>query len=152
MSWVMARPWLVAIEVAWRWIFGIPFLVVCWMQIEWMLPKLELSPSPFAGIDAQNPWVAAVQLSDVCTRYQVLVIVLAIRLLPLAALVWSIISGLGRSLLLKRMEPSLPVRPFQMMVLQAAWLVVLGFTCWGWFSCVGWVAATHIPSAGEPDL
>jgi hypothetical protein len=25
-------------------------------------------------------------------------------------------------------------------------------TCWGWLRSIAWVAATHIPAAGEPDL
>jgi len=36
--------------------------------------------------------------------------------------------------------------------LQAVWLVLMGATFWGWFRLVGWVAATHITSGGEPDL
>jgi hypothetical protein len=46
----------------------------------------------------------------------------------------------------------MPFRPLQMMVLQAAWLAVLSVVWWGWFRAMGWVAATHIPSFGEPDL
>jgi hypothetical protein len=69
-----------------------------------------------------------------------------------AALVWVVVSGLGRSLVLKRMEPRLPFRPVAMIALQTAWLALLGATCWGWFRSIQWVAATHITSAGEPDL
>jgi len=37
-------------------------------------------------------------------------------------------------------------------MLQAAWLALLGATCWGWFRSIEWVAATHISTTGEPDL
>jgi hypothetical protein len=43
MGWVMARPSLVAIELAWRWIFGIPFLAVCWIEAQRILTVLPES-------------------------------------------------------------------------------------------------------------
>jgi hypothetical protein len=39
-----------------------------------------------------------------------------------------------------------------MMVLQAGWLALLAATCWAWFRCMEWVAATHITDGAEPDL
>jgi hypothetical protein len=73
-------------------------------------------------------------------------------LLPVAGLAWVVISGVGRSLVLRRMEPLLPFRLIKTMALQAAWLAALGATCWGWFRSIQWVAVTHIPTSGEPDL
>ena len=32
MGWVIKRPALTAIEVGWRWVFGVPLLCVCWKQ------------------------------------------------------------------------------------------------------------------------
>ncbi len=64
--------------------------------------------------------------------------------------------GLGRNLLLQRLtaDPARRVafRPLAMVGLQAAWLSLLGATGWGWYQAIQWVAATHITSAGEPDL
>jgi hypothetical protein len=37
-------------------------------------------------------------------------------------------------------------------VLQAAWLALLGATWWAWFRSMEWVAATHIATGEEPDL
>ena len=65
-------------------------------------------------------------------------------LLPSAALAWAVVSGVGRNLLLMRMEPGVEFRPFTMIVLQGAWLALLGLTLWGWFVCMQWAAATHI--------
>jgi hypothetical protein len=39
-----------------------------------------------------------------------------------------------------------------MIVLQGAWLALLGLTLWGWFACMQWTAATHITATAEPDL
>jgi hypothetical protein len=105
-----------------------------------------------ATLDPQNPWVAAVQLSNAWALYQPDVAAVLRWLLPVAALAWVIISGLGRNLLLKRLEPSLPFRPARMIALQAAWLAFFLFTCCCWLRSMQWVAATHITSAAEPDL
>ena len=71
---------------------------------------------------------------------------------PTAAVAWVVASGLGRNLVMKRLEPGLPFRPAAMIVLQAAWLAVLALTGWAWFRSIGWAAATHIGNGAEPDL
>jgi hypothetical protein len=152
MGWVFARPSLTAIEVGWRWIFGIPFLAVCWMQAQQILTVLPPEAAGLTGIDPQNPWVASVQLSNAWALYQPHVMDVLRWLLPLAALAWVVVSGLGRSLVLKRLDPSFRFRPLEMILLQAAWLALFAVTCWGWFRSIAWVAATHIAPAGEPDL
>ncbi len=156
MGWVFDRPLLTAIEVAWRWIFGVPLLVVCGAQSQRILVSFPPEAAGLANIDPQNPWVAAVQLRNAWALYQPHVAAVAYWLLPVAALAWVVISGLGRSLLLKRLEPSpapsLRFRPFEMMALQAAWLALFAVTVWGWFRSISWVAATTITPAAEPDL
>ena len=63
-----------------------------------------------------------------------------------------VISGVGRNLLLMRMEPRVAFRPIAMILLQGAWLALLGLALWGWLGSMQWVASTHIAGAGEPDL
>jgi len=156
MGWVTDRPSITAIEVCWRWVFGIPFLAVCFAQLKQILAVVPPETAGLNGIDAQNPWVAAVQLAHAEGMYQPHVLAVLRWLLPGAGLIWIVVSGLGRSVVLRRLEPDsaprLPFRPLQMMVLQAVWLAVLAATWWGWFRAMGWVAATHIPAFGEPDL
>jgi hypothetical protein len=152
MGWVFARPSLTLIEVAWRWIFGVPLLAVCWIEARRILAALPLESAGLANLDPQNPWVAVVQLSDAWILYQPHVVAVLRWLLPAAALAWVVISGVGRCLVLKRMEPQLRLRPVGIIALQAAWLTALAATCWGWFRSIEWVAATHITATGEPDL
>ncbi len=149
---IFRRPSLVAIEIAWRWLFGIPFLLICWQQGQKILAAFPLESSGANSIDTQNPWVAAVQLSNVAAFYGPHVGAVLRWLLPLAALVWMVISGVGRNLLLKRMEPRVAFRPIAMVLLQGAWLALLGLALWGWLGSMQWVASTHIAGAGEPDL
>jgi len=154
MGWVFGRPLLIAIEVGWRWIFGIPFLLVCWIEAQKILTESPLEATGLNSIDPQNPWVAAVQLARAWSLYQPHVVAVLAWLGPVAALAWVIVSGFGRSLVLNRLDPArrLRFRPFPMMVLQAGWLALLGATCWGWYRSMQWVAATHITASAEPDL
>ena len=152
MSWVMRRPSLVAIEIAWRWIFGLPFLFLCFAQAQRILAALPPETTGWANLDIQNPWVAAVQFADVWAHYEPSVAAVAVWLVPVAALAWVVLSGLGRALVLTRLEPGLRLRPIALMAFQALWLAVLGLIFFAWFRSISWAAATHIDSAGEADL
>jgi hypothetical protein len=156
MGWVFSRPWLVAIEVGWRWIFGIPFLAVCWIEGQRILVELPAESAGLNGIDPQNPWVAAVQIAHAWDLYQPHLVAVLRWLAPAAALAWVVISGLGRSVALRRLDsdlaPRLRFRPMQMMVLQAGWLALFCATWCGWYRSMEWAAATHITTGAEPDL
>lgn len=152
MGWVFARPGLTLVEVAWRWLVGIPLLAVCWFEAQKILAAHPLETAGVTALDLQNPWVTSVQLANGFSFYQPHALAVLRWLLPAAIAGWSLISGLGRGLLLKQMEPRLRFRPLALMALQAIWLVLLLGILWGWYSSVGWAAATHISISGEPDL
>jgi hypothetical protein len=152
MGWVFQRPSLTALEVAWRWTFGIPFVVVALLEAIKILIALPPASTGLSSLDPQNPWVAVVQLGNVWTLYQPRAAAVMHWLLPAAAVAWVIVSGLGRGLLLKRMAPSIRFRPVGLIVLQAAWLALFLFTCFCWLRSMQWVAAATITPAVEPDL
>jgi hypothetical protein len=154
MGWVVGQPPLIAIEIAWRWIFGIPFLALCWIVTDRVFAAVPADSAGLNALDAQNPWVAAAQLARAWTLYRPHVFQVAAWVAPIAALAWIVISGVGRGLVLRRIDPAvrLRFRPGAMMMLQAGWLALLGATCWGWFACMEWLVATRISSGGEPDL
>ena len=152
MGWVLVRPLLTVLEVAWRWLLGAPLLVVCWLQVQKILADLPPESTGLTTIDWQNPWTAALKLAEAWETYQPHLASVVVWLAPAAAVAWVVVSAIGRSLVLKRMELKLPLRPFSMIVLQAVWLVVLALTGWAWWRSIGWAANTHINAAGEPDL
>jgi len=152
MGGVFRCPSLIAIEIAWRWLIGIPFLFICWQQTQQILAAYPVDSTAFASLDTQNPWVAAAQISNGITFYEPHVLAVLRWLLPVAAMIWIVISGMGRGLLLKRMDARMRFRPFTMFALQAAWLGLFALAVWGWLRSMQWVAATHINVAGEPDL
>lgn len=152
MAAVFRRPSLVAIELAWRWLAGLPILWLCEVQMQRILAAYPLDASGLNNLDAQNPWVAASQLAGACAYYEPHVIAVLRWLLPLVALVWIVVSALGRNLILMRMERGIRFRPVAMIFLHAALIALLAVTYWAWFRSIAWVAATHIAGNGEPDL
>jgi hypothetical protein len=152
MGWVFERPLLTALELLWRWTFGIPFLAVAMFEAMKILIALPPASSGLSSIDPQNPWVAAVQLSNAWALYQPHIVEVLRWFLPVAALAWVVVSAFGRSLIFKQMQPALRFRLLAMIILQAAWLALFLFTCFCWLRSVQWVAAATITPAGEPDL
>jgi hypothetical protein len=160
MGWVLARPLLTALEVGWRWLVGLPILAVCLIEARRILTALPPESAGLTGIDPQNPWVATVQLSHAWGLYKPEVATVLRWLVPAAAAVWVVISGLGRSIVLSRLAVASgqrsKMRPMGMMVLQAAWLLVIGAMVCAWAWAMAWAGATHIASSsmagGEPDL
>ncbi len=149
---VLRRPSLIAIEIGWRWLFGIPFLLICRQQAQQILSAYSLESSGLDSLDTQNPWVAAIQISHGIAFYEPHVLAVLRWLLPAAAAAWIVASGIGRVLLLRRMKAHMRFRPFTMMALQCGWLGLFALVVWGWLRSMQWVAATHIEVTGEPDL
>ncbi len=152
MGWVFARPSLTVLEIAWRWLVGAPLLLVCWIQAQKILAALPPDATGLDKVNLQDPWVSAVRLADAWDLYRPPVEHVLIWLGPVAAIAWVIVSGLGRNLVMKRLEPRVPFRPASMIALQAAWLAFLAATCWAWYRSIGWAAASHIGNGDEPDL
>lgn len=152
MGWVFARPSVIALEVAWRWLFGAPFLAVCWLLAQKILTELPPESTGLTSLDPANPWISAVKIAGAWQIYQPHVFAVGRWLAPAAIFAWAVLSGIGRNLVLRRMEPGAPLRPAAMIALQAvraiAWIGA-GFC---WLACVNWAVASHITTRAEPDL
>lgn len=154
---VMRRPGLTLIELGWRWLVGIPFLLVFWQQALRILAEYPLESSGAGSVDFTNPWLAAQQVAVAWSYYTPHLMAAMRWLLPVWAVAWIVVSALGRNLLLMRIEPRLRFRPVTMIALQAAWMAMLMLVVYGWFRSMEWAAATHMSGAnngpgGEPDL
>lgn len=152
MAWVLLRPSLTGLEVAWRWLVGAPLLWICWQQGQRILAEVPVANTGLASVNWLDPWTASIKVAEAWELYQPHVVAVLRWLVPAAALAWIVISGIGRNLVLKRMERGLRFRPFAMIVLQGAWLALLLATCWSWWASINWAAARHIGNGGDPDL
>jgi hypothetical protein len=152
MGWVFQRPAITALEIAWRWLFGVPFLLVCWNRAQQIMGAIPPESAGLTNVDTQNPWIAATQLGEAWTHYGPLVVSELLRVAPIAALAWVVISSFGRSVVFKRIDPRMGFRPWALVPLQTAWLAAFGCVVWCWFRSVSWAANTHISAEGEPDL
>jgi hypothetical protein len=152
MSQVFKQPSLLFIEIGWRWLVGIPILMLASRQAHQILAAYSLDSSGFNSIDSQNPWLAAVQIAAVWNYYAPHIAAVLSWFVPAAALAWVVVSAIGRNLLLRRMESRLRFRPIAFVALQALWVILLAVTFWAWFRAMQWAAAAHISVNGGPDL
>jgi hypothetical protein len=112
MGWVFRRPSLTAIEMAWRWLFGMPFLLVCWVQAQQILAALPLESAGLNGARCAKPVGGCGATWPTHGRSTSRMLLAVLRwLAPMAALAWVVVSALGRSLVLKRLEPRLRFDP-----------------------------------------
>jgi hypothetical protein len=162
MGFVWGRPSLTLIEVAWRWLFGVPFLAVAWMQAQRILAQIPPASAGLDRLDFQNPWLSSVLLADAVARYEPAVVSVLRWLLPVGVVGWALVSGLGRMLVLWRLNtldpvagrtgrPSLRVLPGYI-GLQGLWMVALLTCLWLWYRGVSWACASHITIGAQPDL
>ena len=168
------RPFLTVIEVAWRWLFGIPALLLVGSQIRTVLLAATsgtLDPAslgldqalltdPIGALTA-DPLGAAQKFASALAQVLPGLEHLSLRLLPALALAWVVLSSLGRTLLLRRPNlmaghPRLHARPVTLMLLSTVRFAVLTFVFWLWFRLVTGSAhlAINAPIAAgrEPNL
>jgi hypothetical protein len=162
MGFVWRHPSLTAIEVAWRWLFGAPLLAIAWIQVRQILVRIPPDSAGLDRLDFQNPWLSSVLLADAILRYQPSVVSVLRWLLPVGVIGWAIVSGLGRTLVLMRMNALDPtggrnrhsfLRKLPGYIgLQGLWMLALLACLWLWYRAVGWACATYITIGTQPDL
>ncbi|HLH35509.1 MAG TPA: hypothetical protein VKX41_12610 [Alloacidobacterium sp.] len=148
-----SRPSLLFLELAWRWVFGIPaLLLLCYEG--WRIYGATAGRLEATGIrqfTLLDPMRSIVMIADAFAVLWPPVLHTALWLLPLLAAVWSVFSGIGRNLVLSRYDAALPMRPVPMIALQLLRIVTLGGSVAGWFGAIHW-AADYSLSGAEPNL
>jgi len=148
-----SRPSLLAFEILWRWLFGIPLLaVVAWQGLHiYAAVANQLTAAGIDQLSIVDPAQAAVISADVYAVIAPPFLRMASWLVPLAALAWAVVAGVGRNAVLRRYDPSLPRRPVTLGVLQLLRLLFLCGSFVSWFTAVHW-AANYALSGDEPNL
>jgi hypothetical protein len=145
------RPDLLLIEVGWRWTFGIPAIALLLYEGMRVLRPLPLSDTGILNLSLQNPPEAAQQLAAAIALVTHPVLDAGRWIVPLLAVAWSIASGLGRSLLFKRMDRETHFEPVTLMLLQLLRFLALAAACAAWWFGLRWAANLTLGGA-EPNL
>lgn len=149
------RPGLLALELAWRWLFGIPALLLLSVCAQRLLRILFAAHTGIEDFSLQQPLMAA---QIVQASYHALfpaALELGRRVAPLLMLAWAIASGTGRIFVLRTLIPGNRLRVVSLCLLQLLRLCALTLTWLAWFAMVRWAAAgtiTHLPPGVEPSM
>jgi hypothetical protein len=150
------RPSLTALEVLWRWAFGIPALALTAYESLRTVRATPIDTAALSRISLFDPMSAASTLADAAAALLPSALRIAAWLAPTLLLAWIILSALGRTAVLRRLDPRLHPRPITLMLLQTVRILALAAGFALWFACIHAAArfAVNAPIAQgqEPDL
>ncbi len=156
LSWMWARPWLTALEVLWRWVFGIPALVVLWFEWEGIVRATPVDWGALQRVSMFDPMGSAAALAKALDVLLPAVMRVALWLGPLMVLVWVVMSSVGRAAVMRRVDGNLRVRLGTLMVLQLLRVAALlaCFALWfrGMEGAAEWMVTSPMAAGGEPNL
>ena len=147
------RPGLLARELAWRWLYGIPALVavaVACYHIYFVTAGALRAVGP-NRISLGTLWQSAATVAAVMPAVRPVIVGTAVWLLPLLGLGWALAAGFGRNIVFRSYEPGLPWRPFALSCIQGMRVMALGATVALWWGSVRWCAAASTV-AGVPNV
>jgi hypothetical protein len=131
------RPSLLGWELLWRWAFGIPAAAILYFEATRIVAPAAVSLS---GLSPTDPEQAGLQLAAAAAALEPHVARTALWLGPLLAVAWAIASGLGRTAVLRRIDPGLRPAPLTLICLQLLRIAALAAVCLGWYSAIRWAA------------
>jgi hypothetical protein len=142
------RPSLLGWELLWRWGFGIPATAILYYEGARILGTVTLDRN---AVSLTDPLQAGQQLATTAAVLTPMVVRVALWLGPLLAVSWAIASGLGRTAVLKRLDPALRPAPFALILLQLLRMAASVSVCLGWYSAIRWAAQATLSTA-TPNL
>ena len=150
------RPSLTALEVLWRWTYGIPALLVLRYEGLRILQEAPVDFSALRSMTVTDPMGSAAMLAKAMDVLLPPVLRVAAWLVPLLVVVWVLVSSIGRTMVMRRADPRLHARVGTLMVLQAVRVVALLGSFAVWFWCMErvaeWTVTGPIAAGGEPNL
>ncbi len=156
MAWCRQRPSLTALEVLWRWLYGVPALLLLRYEV---IRILLATPLDYAGLRQMtllDPMKSSVTLAKAALALAPPVEATALWLGPLLLVTWVIVSSIGRTVVLRRADAKLHARPGTLMVLQAIRMTALSGSFALWFLCLQGAAqvavAGPLAAGQEPSL
>lgn len=150
------HPSWTALEVLWRWVYGIPALLVLWYEATRILKSVPLDTRALKSMSILDAMGSAKTLTDAIVVLLPPVMQVLAWLGPLMVLVWVLVSAVGRTVVLRRVDSRLHARIGTLIVLQAVRVVALLASFAVWFACMQWSARVNvagpIAAGNEPNL
>ena len=150
------RPSLTVLEVLWRWLYGVPALLV--LRYEG-LKTLQATPVDWAALRSMtvlDPMAAAGTVAKAMMALLPPMLNVALWLAPLLVVVWVAVSAVGRTVVMRRVDGRLHARLGTLIVLQAVRVVALVGSFLVWFWGMEWAAGLTVTGpiavGGEPNL
>lgn len=157
---VLSRCWKnprwTALEVLWRWVYGIPVLLVLWYEGTKILKAVPLDMKALRSMSILDAMGSSKTLAEAMAVVLPPVAHLLMWLGPVLVVVWVVVASVGRVAVLRRVDTRLHARLGTLMVLQAVRVVALLGSFAIWFLCMQWAAGVNITgplaAGGEPNL
>jgi hypothetical protein len=149
------RPGLIARELAWRWFFGIPALLLLLACGRRLLAVLFAAHTGIEDFSLQQPIMAVQILRASYDAIASAALGFARWVAPLLIVGWAAASGVGRAFVLRALAPGSRLRPISLALLQLLRVLALALTVLAWSAMVRWAAArdvTHVPPGTEPNM
>jgi len=150
------RPSLTALEVLWRWAYGVPALLVLRYEAIRILQETPVDFAALRNMTVLDPLGSATTLAKAMEVLLPPVLRVALWLGPLMVVAWVLMSAVGRTVVLRRVDGRLHSRVGTLIVLQAVRVVALLGSFVVWFWCMERVAELTVTgpvaAGGEPNL
>jgi len=138
--------------VAWRWLFGAPALALLYWQGARIVGAAPLAGTGIYDASLTDPLRVVVAASEAARMLLPPVLHTALWLAPLLLAGWAVASAVGRNLVLRRYDGTLPFRPRQLIALQLLRAMALTVSFGGWFAAMSWAARLALGGADAPGL
>lgn len=151
-----SRPSLTALEVLWRWTYGVPAMALLWHVGKRVVAETTLDMTALEAMTVVQPLDAAQTLTTAMTALLPAVTRQAVWVVPVLLLAWVVWSSVGRTFVLRRAYPELHARVGTVMVLQLLRVIALTGAFALWLVCLHGAAATAVTAplehGSEPNL
>jgi len=150
------RPSLTALEVLWRWTYGIPALLMLRYEGLKILQATSLDYVALRNMTVLDPMASAATMAKAMEALLPPVMRVALWLAPAMVVVWVVVSSVGRTVVLRRVDGRLHRRTGTLIVLQAVRVAALLVSFAVWFWCMErvaeWTVTGPVAAGNEPNL
>jgi hypothetical protein len=148
---VWRRPGILARELAWRWLYGIPLLALLYYLGAHLRAVLLGAHTGITDLSLDDPMAAASIIAASSAAITPELLRVSTWAAPLTAIGWAIASGVGRGFVVRKLASAVRSAPVTLVLLQLVRIVALGGSVLGWFTAVRWAAHRTLAGA-EPNL